>query len=172
MTEPCLIPTFPEEILYALCRHCQHDHTIPLQYYHTVSPPLSDPKVLEACFQCICKSSITEAFSFARAQTPSIHRRLFERMLIFVHGSSSGKLRSDRAVELISLPFDGEEQLWFEQFLLEGKGKSLFGAKDTVIMRYMALGQNHKAQNISREVKERRIDNMNWASLTEGSVGP
>ena len=93
-------------------------------------------------------------------------------MLVFVHGSSSGKLRSDRAVELISLPFDGEEQLWFEQFLLEGKGKPLFGAKDTVIMRYMALGQNHKAQSVSKEVKERRIDNMNWASLTQGSVGP
>ena len=171
LTEPSLIPTFPEEILYTLCRHCQHDHTIPLQYYHTVSPALSDSKVLDTYYQCVCKSSITEAFSFARAQPTPVHRRLFERMLSFVHGSLSGKLRSDCAVELISLPFDEEEQVWFEQFLLDGKGKALYGAKDTVIMRFMALGQGQKAQSLSRGVKERKIDNTNWSNLTQGYTG-
>lgn len=87
-------------------------------------------------------------------------------MLSFILGSSSGKQRSDRAIELIGLPFDQEEQSWFQQHLLDGKGKALFGAKDTVIMRYMALGELQAAREVSRETKERKIDNLNWTSLT------
>ena len=121
---------------------------------------------MDAYFQCVCKSSITEAFFFAKAQTLSAYRHLFEAMISFVLGSSSGKQRADRGIELIGLPFDEDEESWFEYYLLEGKGRSLFGAKDTVIMRYMALGKNEEAQELSREVKERKIDNMNWTSLT------
>ncbi|KAI4156459.1 MAG: hypothetical protein LQ340_000274 [Diploschistes diacapsis] len=140
--------------------------TFATRYYHTVSPPIHTSKVLDAYFQCVCQSSITEAFHFARSQGIQNHRRLFEQMLSFILGSSSGKQRSDRAIELIGLPFDQEEQSWFQQHLLDGKGKALFGAKDTVIMRYMALGELQAAREVSRETKERKIDNLNWTSLT------
>ena len=168
LAEPCLIPTFPDEILYVLSRHCQADHTIPLQYYNTVSPPLASVRVLDAYFQCLCKASITEAFFFARSSSLPEHRHLFERMLSFVLSHSSGEARADRAMELIRLPLDAEEESWFENYLLGGKGQGLYGAKDTVIMRQMALGNEQRAQELSRDVKERkRVDNMNWASLTQ-----
>ena len=88
-------------------------------------------------------------------------------MLSFVLSHSSGKARADRATELISLPLAAEEEAWFEEYLLGGKGKGLFGAKDTVIMRQMALGNVQRAQKLSKDVKERKVDNMNWASLTQ-----
>ncbi|KAL8658908.1 MAG: hypothetical protein Q9226_000699 [Calogaya cf. arnoldii] len=58
LTEPVLIPTFPEEILYLLCTHPdQHDDKLPLAYYYTVSPSVTSPKVTEALFAKLAMSS-------------------------------------------------------------------------------------------------------------------
>ena len=140
-----------------------------MQYYHTISPPVSSLRTVEAYFQCVCHSSITEAFSFTKSRHPPARRHLFEGLISFSLGSSDGKQRSDRSMELIGLPFDKEEQSWFESYLLEGKGRALFGAKDTVIVRYLAIGKEGEAYELSRQVKERKIDNMNWSSLTRGT---
>ena len=123
-------------------------------------------KTLNAYFSCVCKSSITEALYFARSQHPAAHRNLFELMLAFVHGSSSGDTRSKRGTELVSVPFSEEETSWFEEYLLRGKGKSLCAAKDTMIMRYMATGEGQKAEGLIKDVKERNIDGINWTTLT------
>lgn len=153
--------------MYTLARNSQNNHTIALQYYHTVSPIISSTKTLDEYFKCLCRSSITEAFFFARSQHPSSHRRLFELMLAFVHGSSSGDARSSRGIELVGLPFDEEEADWFEDYLLRGKGKGLYGAKDTMIMRQIAMGDGQRAENLSRDIRERRIDGMNWITLAQ-----
>jgi hypothetical protein len=168
LTEPCLIPTFPEEILFTLSKHCQSDYHLPIQYYTAVSPQISSTKVLDSFFACVCQASITEGYFFTKSHPTATRRHLFEQLLAFVHGSSSGETQSQRGIELVNLPFDREETEWFEEFLLRGSGKGLFGAKDTVIVRYIAEGRSEDAEKLSREVKERKIDGVNWTSLTQG----
>ena len=77
-------------------------------------------------------------------------------------------MRGTRAVELVGLPFDETEQSWFEEYLLEGKGKALYGAKDSVVMRLISLGQTEQAAKLSDQIKERRIDGVNWQTLVDG----
>ena len=167
LAEPCLTPTFAEDILYTLCRHCQHQPSLPLQYYHTVSPALTSRKILDAVFDVICHASVTEAYQFSQAQGEIAQRRLFEKLISFVHGSSSGPKRGARATELICLPFTDEEENWFEGYLLNGKGTGLYGARDTVLMRRLALDRSLEAKELSHSVKEGMIDGLNWANLTE-----
>lgn len=44
-------------------------------------------------------------------------------------------------MELIYLPFDAEEEGWFEEFLTEGKGRSIPRAKDALRVRAIATGR-------------------------------
>lgn len=68
----------------------------------------------------------------------------------------------------MELPFDEEEEEWFEKYLLDGKGKGLFGAKDTVIVRRIATGRGDDVRALAREIKERKIDGVNWNDLAKG----
>ena len=166
MTEPCLTPTFPEDILYILTRHCQRNSGLPLHYYHTVSPALASIKVLDAVFDAICRTSVTEAYQFCQTQGELARRQLFEKLVSFVHGSSSGVVRGRRAIELINLPLDNDEEDWFEEYLLTGKGKGLYGANDTILMRRLALDKSLVAKELGSSVKERMVEGLNWISLT------
>ncbi|MCJ1404084.1 hypothetical protein MMC11_007309 [Xylographa trunciseda] len=169
LTSPSLIPTFPDDILYTLCRHApQNDSSLPLSYYHSVSPPLASMKVLSAFFERSCKASLTEAFYFARQSGQPKHRQLFEQLITFVHANSAGDVRASRALELIHLPLDEDEEQWFEEFLNEGKGSTLYGAKDTLMMRKIAKGQVRDAVYLGSKLSGRKIDGMNWTTLQEG----
>lgn len=168
LTEPALIPTFPEDILYALCRDAlEHEHNLPLAYFHTVSPCIATKQVLELFFQVLCRSSITEAFYFSREQSEFTHRHLFEKLIDFVLGNSSGNSQSKRSVELISLPFDDVENLWFDDYLEEGKGRKLPGANDTIIMRGLTKGDPTFLVDHAQSVNGRKIDGVNWVSFRE-----
>ena len=167
LTEPALIPTFPEEILYTLCRHApDNDVTLPVAYYHTVSPSITSNKVLETYFLTLCRASITEAFYFSRTQGDLNHRVLFEKLIIFVHANSSGAIKATRAVELISLPLNDDEESWFNEFLEEGEGRTLPGASDTVIMKKIATGRPVPELDNGAIRSGRKIDGVNWATLT------
>ncbi|MCJ1416908.1 hypothetical protein MMC32_003247 [Xylographa parallela] len=169
LTSPSLIPTFPDEILYTLCRHSpQNDSSLPLSYYYSVSPPLASTKVLLAFFERSCKASLTEAFYFSRRRGPLQHHQLFEQLITFVHANSAGSVRASRALELIHLPLDEEEEQWFEEFLNEGKGTTLYGAKDTLMMRKIAKGQVREAVDLGSKLSGRKIDGLNWDALREG----
>jgi hypothetical protein len=169
LTSPSLIPTFLDAILYALCRHAPpHDPTLPLAYYHTVSPPLTSPKVLSAFFDRFCAASLTEAFFFARSQGSFRHRHLFEQLITFVVNSSKGEIRGNRAVELIGLPFNEEEEEWFEDFLTEGKGKELHEARDTLMVRKVVKGEIQDAVELGKKLSGKKMDGVNWTSLTHG----
>ncbi|MCJ1381909.1 hypothetical protein MMC17_005021 [Xylographa soralifera] len=169
LTSPSLIPTFPDEILYTLCRHApQNDSSLPLSYYYSVSPPLASTKVLSAFFERSCKASLTEAFYFSRRRGPLQHHQLFEQLITFVHANSAGSVRASRALELIHLPLDDEEEQWFEEFLNEGKGTTLYGAKDTLMMRKIAKGQVREAVDLGSKLSGRKIDGLNWDALREG----
>ena len=71
-------------------------------------------------------------------------------------------------MELIHLPLDEEEEQWFEEFLNEGKGTTLYGAKDTLMMRKIAKGQVREAVDLGSKLSGRKIDGLNWDALREG----
>ena len=168
LTEPTLIPTYPEEILYALCRHTpENDSTLPLAYYYTVSPPLTSNKVLEKFFLILCRTSVTEAFFFARSRGETAHQSLFEKLITFALADTTGPLRGARSTELISLPFDKVEEAWFEEYLGSGKGGRLFGASDTLIMRGLTTGKVESLTE-AKNMKGRKIDGLDWEMLRSG----
>lgn len=70
-------------------------------------------------------------------------------------------------MELINLPFDDTEESWFEDVLLHGLGRTLHGAKDTVMMRRLATG---KLSNLSTDLEAlsgKKIDGINWDVLKQ-----
>ncbi|GAD98785.1 hypothetical protein AN4596.2 [Paecilomyces variotii No. 5] len=169
LTEPSLIPTFPDEILYVLTlqKLPRHDDSLAMAYYLTVSPPLASEKVQRAFFETLCRSSITEAFYFSRKHGEASRKNYIEQLVVFVHRSSAGQSRSNLAMELVNLPFDETEEEWFEDVLLRGKAKALHGAKDTVLMRRLATG---KLKDHSAEVESlggQKIDGLNWDDLRQ-----
>lgn len=167
LTEPSLIPTFPEEILYTLCRHA-HDGTLPVAYYQSVSPVITSGKTLETYFLTLCRVSVTEAFYFSRTQGDLNHRVLFEKLIDFVHARSQGAIKATRGVELISLPFNKEEESWFTEFLEDGKRKKLAGANDTLIMRAIAIGGSESISHDWGKENSQKIDGIDWHTLRGG----
>ena len=109
---------------------------------------------------------MTEAFYFSRGHPEPVHRHLLEELTGFVHSGASGDTRSDNAVELISLPFDETEEQWFEDFLLNGKGRAFHAAKDTIMMRRIACGKTSEAFE-TPGLAGRKVDGVNWDSLKE-----
>ncbi|KAL9122447.1 MAG: hypothetical protein Q9187_000992 [Circinaria calcarea] len=169
LTDPCLVPTFPEDILYTLCRHApKDDPSLPLSYYHTVSPIISSTRVLDTLFNTMCSASITEAFFFSRSHGELIHQHLFELLVCFVHANSEGDIRASRAVELLGLPLDEKEEAWLEEYLVKREGNKLAGAKDTIMMRRIAMGRLLEAIEFSENLSGRTVDGVSWTTLRGG----
>ena len=168
LTEPALIPTFPEEILYTLCRHRKEgDVTLPLAYYHAISPCITSSKVLEDFFSILCQSSVTEAFYFSRGLGNPRHRNLFGKLLNFVLTNSKGAIRATRSVELISLPLNEEEEAYFKEYLKDGNGRTLSGANDTLLMRALVTGRSNTMMEYGDNMSGRRINGTNWTILRD-----
>lgn len=168
LTEPVLIPTFSEDILYTLCCHApEDDSTLPLAYYHTVSAPITSSKVLEAFFLILCRTSVTEAFFFSRSKGELTQRGLFEQLIDFVLTRSRGALRASRSAELVTLPLNEDEESWLEEYLREGDGKKSPGAADTLIIKAMTTGRSGSIHNQSEIARDRKINDLNWASLRD-----
>lgn len=118
-------------------------------------------------FQVLCRSSITEAFYFSREQSEFTHRYLFEKLIDFVLGNSSGNSQGKKCVELISLPFDEVENVWFDEYLEDGKGRKLPGANDTIIMRGLTKGDPTFLVDHAQNVNGRKVDGVNWVTFRE-----
>jgi hypothetical protein len=72
-------------------------------------------------------------------------------------------------MELVGLPLDEDEEVWFESVLLHGNASTLPGAKDTVMMRRLATG---RVSDISPELESlsgKKVDGLNWDNL-RGSI--
>ncbi|PYH97036.1 hypothetical protein BO71DRAFT_347790 [Aspergillus ellipticus CBS 707.79] len=169
LTEPSIIPTFPDEILYVLTlpQLLKHDDSLVMAYYLTVAPPLASDKVQRAFFKTLCRASITEAFYFTRKYDETLRQNYLTQLIEFVHTTDPGQVRSTRAMELIGLPFDDQEEEWFEDALLHGSAKGLHGSKDTVMMRRLASG---KSSGLSTELESlggTKIDGLNWDVLRQ-----
>lgn len=113
----------------------------------------------------LCRVSITEAFYFSRTQGDLNHRVLFEKLVHFVHANSHGAIKAVRGVELISLPLYEEEESWFAEFLVEGKGRNLAGANDTLTMRAIAIGRSDSISKARRKESSQKVDGLDWYTL-------
>ncbi|PYI19884.1 hypothetical protein BO99DRAFT_383775 [Aspergillus violaceofuscus CBS 115571] len=169
LTEPSIIPTFPDEILYALTlpNLPRHDDSLVMAYYLTVAPPLDSEKVQRAFFQTMCRASITEAFYFTRKHDEELRQRYLEKLIEFVLTSEAGPARSARAMELIGLPFDEQEEEWFEESLLRGNARGLHGHKDTVMMRRLATGKLNGLSTDLESLGGEKVDGLNWDVLRQ-----
>lgn len=172
LTAPTLIPTFPEDILSTLLDHAQGEEEIlPLAYFQTVQPALSTPSVRRKYFQYLAQHNITEAYFFLRRQPEHEHRPFLEILIqeaLHSKHQHSEDEKAQKALELIELPLTEEEEQWLESYLLEGKGRNLHGAKDTVTVRRMATGKMIDALNEAKHLSGRRIDGVSWDGLKEG----
>ena len=169
LTEPSLIPTFPDEILDTLLKHTPiHEQDLALAYYHTVSPPLVNENVRNSFFEHLAKLSVTEAYTFAREQGDPIHQTLFEMLISTALTDGAGEARAARCIELVNLPFDEEEEVWFEEYLIGGKGRSLHGAKDTVMVRRIVMGKTMDALKEGEHLGGKRMNGVNWDTVKNG----
>lgn len=169
LAEPSLIPTFPDEILYALTLPDipKHDDSLAIAYYLTVAPPLATEKVQQAFFETLCRSSVTEAFYFSRKYDENHRRNFFKQLVGSVHKSGPGQTRSRRAMELVGLPLGEDEEQWFEESLLHESASSLPGSKDTVMMRRLAMGQVHGIGAELESLGGKKVDGLNWDDLRQ-----
>ena len=167
LTDPSLVPTFPEEILQTLCRHSKHQPGLPLAYYHTVSPSIKSTDTLDLLFSMICRSGVSEAYLFTRMQEPLMREHLFETLIAYALGDPGGDARASRASELIGLPLSDEEEKWFEQSLTTGNCSKLYGAKDTLLMRRIATRRTEGTSKLVKQTRNRTIDGLNWSTLAE-----
>lgn len=170
-----MIPTFQDEIIDVLVRHAKdNDLSLALAYYHTVQPTLTSSTALESLFAAVAQTSATEAFHFTRAQPEYAQRHMLERLIALVLNNSPKDTIADRSVELVNLPMTGEEEAWFNDYLLHGEGRAIRRAKDTVMMR--RIGTGNFADSLSLDgVNGRPIGGLDWGTLTgavEDGLGP
>ncbi|KAL8827010.1 MAG: hypothetical protein Q9170_007184 [Blastenia crenularia] len=166
LTEPVLIPTFTEEILYTFCTHPdQRDEKLALAYYYCASPAITSTKVLEAFFEVLASTSVTEALFWARKQGEASHRGLFEQLVGGVLDGVEGEERARRSVELIYLPFSKKEEVWFEAYLTGGEGRELSGADDTLAVRKMVVGRSSAIAGEEKGSVESKSNGMGWSSM-------
>ncbi|KAL8695253.1 MAG: hypothetical protein Q9218_000291 [Villophora microphyllina] len=141
LTEPILIPTFPEKIIYTLCTHREPgDNDLALAYYHTVKPAIDSYEVLEALFSTIAAGGVAGSLLWSRRHPKQIRQKLFERLITEVLDAPEGEERATRSMELIYQPFDKDEESWFEEYLTKEKGRSIPRAKDALRVRAIATG--------------------------------
>jgi len=133
IAHPSLIPDFADEIITALVT-LKHDD-LALAYYYSVQPILKTLSALELLFGAMARTNVTEALFFTRTQSDHTREVLFRRLV----SVALDHKQSDSAVasELAFLPFESEEEAWFEDHL-HGDGKNLKRAKDTLLIRKIA----------------------------------
>lgn len=148
-----------------------HDDSLAIAYYLTVSPPLVSEKVQQSYFETLCRASITEAFYFSRKYDEERRRRHLEQLILYVHKTPAGDLRSQRALELLNLPFDEDEGQWLENYLLHGKAAALAGARDTLLMRRLATGDMRDLPPNIKSLGGPKFDGVNWDDLRCGLNG-
>lgn len=135
IAHPSLIPEFSDDILTAFITQ-GHD-ALALSYYYTVQPILSTTSALELLFDAMARTDATEALFFSRTQSECTHEILFRRLVSVVLGDKRGD-SSFGARDLAFLPFESDEEAWFEDYLTNGDGKSFKRAKDTLLIRKIA----------------------------------
>ena len=170
LTDPSLTPVeFGDEILSALIQHPKCDNALAMAFYLAVRPPLTHDAALGAYMQLLAATNITEAYNFAK-QHPQ-HKSLFEQLVLSVFSMKPSEDRASAAVQLIGLPFDEDEEKWFENILLHGEASKLPGAKDSVLARRLAYGRPVHGNDAVARYKGTKIDGVNWEDIRGIAAG-
>lgn len=82
----------------------------------------------------MARTDATEALLFSRTQ-PEYTREILFRRLVSVALGDKHRDPSAAARDLAFLPFESDEEAWFEEYLINGDGKNLKRAKDTLLIR-------------------------------------
>jgi hypothetical protein len=109
-----------------------------LAYFNAVQPILRTSTALESLFEAMAHANILEALLFSRRHAESTREVLFRRLVTVALQGLKDDVSPSGASELAFLPFDAEEDTWFEQFLTTGDGKNLNKAKDALLIRKIA----------------------------------
>lgn len=180
LTHPSIIPTFPDEIILVLLSRedVPEKDVLPLAYYNCTNPPLASEEAKTEFVKWMANRNTTETFYWIRGRPEHEHKALLEILIEeTLHGSVRHRVdisREAKAAEFVGLPFSDEEERWIETFLTEGKGRTLPGAVDTVIMRRFATGRMVDVAN-DTTAKGKRVNGINWDVLKEGvrnGLGP
>jgi hypothetical protein len=186
LTHPSIIPTFPDEIMAVLLRHTStptaspDEAILPLAYYNCANPPLAGKEVKTDFVKYMADRNVTETLFWIRGRPEYEQRELLE-VLVEETLDRNGwgpddktYTREDKAMEFVSLPLTETEENWVETYLIEGKGRTLRGASDTVEMRRIATGRLKEAAG-NAGLKGRKHDQVNWEVLRDGvkrGLGP
>lgn len=193
LTHPSIIPTFPDEIIFTLLKgrdrlssigvqKRKEDDVLPLAYYNCVKPPLDSQKVRHEFAKYLSSRNVTETYYWIHERPEHEQQALLEILIEQTLDKNAWATaaenetygRDEKAMELVSLPFTSQEEEAVEKFLTEGKGRTLQGALDTVMMRRMATG---RFADVAGETGTRgqRIDGVSWETLKDGvkrGLGP
>ena len=99
---------------------------------------------------------------------------MFQMLISLVLNNSSKETIADRSVELLNLPFTGEEEAWFEEYLSNGEGRQIRKASDTLLIRKIATGRFTESLAV-KGVVVRTIGGMDWNTLSDAvqdGLGP
>ncbi|KAF2634577.1 hypothetical protein P280DRAFT_463320 [Massarina eburnea CBS 473.64] len=186
LSHPCIVQTFPDEILSCLLKRGGYGapkegeaDTLPLAYFSCAAPPLAKENVRKDFAKYLARRNVSEMYYWLRSRPEHEHQSLLEILIDTAlyrgtTGNSEVYPTSERAMELVGLPFEEREERWLETYLTEGKGRLLTGAEDTVVLRRMATGRLVEA---GREggVRGKRVDGLNWEGIRVGvknGLGP
>ncbi|RKF57214.1 Protein ELYS [Erysiphe neolycopersici] len=179
LTHPSLIPSFSDEIIEVLCRTSKDDPTLPLAYYYSAQPTLSNQQTINYLLSQLVKTSVTEAFYFTRTRNEHCQQQTFQLFIKLVLSQTPSDVIAERCLELINLPFTSQEERWFEEYLLLRDGKRLNGSKDVLMMR--SIGTCKFKEFLSLEFlslknsKKEIVDGMNWNLISNAvrtGLGP
>ncbi|KAF2001045.1 hypothetical protein P154DRAFT_522037 [Amniculicola lignicola CBS 123094] len=188
LTHPSIIPTFPDEIMIALLNHrnlpngtTNQEYILPMAYYNCAKPPLANKEAMTEFVKYMSDRSVTETFYWIRGRAQHEQPLLFEILVSTTFQrvgpndrTNEAYKREDRAVELVSLPWNEDEETWLETYLLEGEGRNFHGARETVMMRRLATGKWGEAVG-DHALRGKNKESLNWEVLKDGirkGLGP
>ncbi|RVX75383.1 hypothetical protein B0A52_00736 [Exophiala mesophila] len=172
LADPTLTLPFADQILVALLKHPKSDPSLATAFYICVSPPLEDPKALDAYSDLLSSKSPIQAVYLARRQDQTNHKRLLDKLVVKILQEKTPNRRAEQATLLVGMALTKQEEEWLEQCLLSGPASKLPGASDTVLVRRIATGKlsAEDGEAIGR-LKGEKIDGVNWENVRQSIQG-
>lgn len=159
---------FSSEILATLLK--AEEFALALAYYNAIQPNLDTPELRDDFFEAMTKASITESFFFIRRQPPAEQRHLLELLVDSTLNIPPSEERKRKGLELVDLPFNATEEVWFREYLTNGKGRALERSGDTILTRLLALGRYDEMLDTVDDVNasKAKVDGVKWENIVEG----
>lgn len=89
---------------------------------------------------------------------------------MFVLGQSPGSEKASRAIELIGITLDDDEEAWFEEYLNGVEGSKLPGAPDTLIMRSIVTNRKVPKSDYGVLKNAGKLGGISWDTLAANAT--